>query len=185
MPDNSLFGEAFDAELSDVEVELDRIRDLADGVGHAITTAFRHALVDGRALNSLLADIARRFADIALKAALKPVGLAISGFVERLFTATNPTLGGVQAFASGGVINRPTYFPAALGPGALAGEAGPEAILPLRRGADGRLGVAAQGTAPIHIEMTINAADAPSFLKAEAEVSAMLLRAVKRGTRAS
>lgn len=185
MPDNSLFGEAFDDELNDLEVELDRIRDLADGVGRSITSAFRRALVDGRALNTLLADIARRFADIALKAALKPVGLAISGFVERLFTATNPTLGGVRGLAIGGVINRPTYFPAELGRIGLAGEAGPEAILPLKRGADGRLGVAATGAAPIHIQMTVNAADAPSFLKAEAEVSAMLLSAVKRGTRAS
>lgn len=185
MPDNSLFGEAFDSELNDLEVELDRIGDLAEGVGRTITSAFRRALIDGRSLNTLLADIARRFADIALKAALKPVGLAISGFVERLFTATNPTLGAVQPFARGGVIGRPTYFPAALGPTGLAGEAGPEAILPLRRGADGQLGVAASGGAPIHIEMTVNAADAPSFLKAEAEVSAMLLRAVKRGTRAS
>lgn len=42
----------------------------------------------------------------------------------------------VKAFADGGIIGGPTVFP--LG---LAGEAGPEAILPLSRGADGKLGV--------------------------------------------
>ena len=47
--------------------------------------------------------------------------------------------GNVEAFANGGVIGGPTLFP--LG---LAGEDGPEAILPLQRGPDGRLGVAAQ-----------------------------------------
>jgi hypothetical protein len=37
-------------------------------------------------------------------------------------------------------VNRPTVFPFSRGIG-LMGEAGPEAILPLRRGRDGRLGV--------------------------------------------
>lgn len=46
----------------------------------------------------------------------------------------------LTAFARGGVVNRPTVFPFARGIG-LMGEAGPEAILPLRRGRDGRLGV--------------------------------------------
>ena len=51
---------------------------------------------------------------------------------------------GVVPFAMGGVVNRPTLFPFAKGTG-LMGEAGPEAIIPLRRGADGRLGVAGGG----------------------------------------
>ncbi len=50
-----------------------------------------------------------------------------------------------QAFARGGVVDRPTFFSAPGVPAGVAGEAGPEAILPLRRGSDGRLGVAAAG----------------------------------------
>lgn len=54
--------------------------------------------------------------------------------------------GGV--FANGGIVNSPTLFKFANGGAGrlgLMGEAGPEAILPLRRGADGKLGVAGGG----------------------------------------
>ena len=53
--------------------------------------------------------------------------------------------GKVQAFADGGVVNRPTFFPMSDGGTGLMGEAGAEAIMPLRRTKDGRLGVEAQG----------------------------------------
>jgi hypothetical protein len=51
---------------------------------------------------------------------------------------------GIVPYAMGGIVDRPTIFPFAKGVG-LMGEAGPEAIIPLRRGADGRLGVAGGG----------------------------------------
>ena len=49
---------------------------------------------------------------------------------------------GVQKFASGGVVNSPTFFGTSSGQG-LMGEAGPEAILPLKRTSGGDLGVKA------------------------------------------
>lgn len=52
--------------------------------------------------------------------------------------------GNVVPFARGGVVTAPTLFPMASGAG-LMGEAGPEAIVPLKRGPDGRLGVSASG----------------------------------------
>jgi|GEM_PF-370217 len=54
---------------------------------------------------------------------------------------------GVQPFAKGGIVSRPTLFKFAKGgqvQSGLMGEAGPEAIMPLKRGADGKLGVAAR-----------------------------------------
>lgn len=57
--------------------------------------------------------------------------------------------GGVQAFASGGafsnsIVSNPTLFKFAGGTG-MMGEAGPEAIMPLARGPNGKLGVQANG----------------------------------------
>jgi len=176
-----LFGSDFRDELGDVSLELDRIGDLADGVASAVSRAFRGAVTDGKSFRSVLADIARAFADIALKAAFKPLGTLVGGLVENIFTAANPALGGVTPFAKGGVIAAPSYFPLGRGMG-LAGEAGPEAIMPLQRGPDGRLGVAGGGGA-VHVTFNVTASDARSFATSEAEVSAMLLRAVRRGTR--
>lgn len=53
--------------------------------------------------------------------------------------------GRVLAYARGGVVGGPTTFPMAGGNTGLMGEAGPEAIMPLKRGPDGRLGVHASG----------------------------------------
>lgn len=179
---DEFFPDSFRSELGDVSLELERIGDLADGVARAISTAFRGALVDGRSFKSLLGDIARSFSDIALKAAIKPFGDLVGGLVGNLFAGTNPALGTVTPFAKGGVIARPSYFPLGSGLG-LAGEAGPEAIMPLARGADGRLGVAGGGA--VNVTFNVTASDARSFAASEAEISAMLLRAVKRGTRGS
>jgi phage-related minor tail protein len=175
------FPERFADDLSDVSVELKRIGDLADGVGRSLNNAFRGAILDGRSLKSVLGEVSRAFADIALKAALKPVGTLVSGAIESLFAATNPALGGATPFAKGGVVAAPTYFSAAGGLG-VAGEAGAEAILPLSRGSDGRLGLAGGGQT-VNVTFNVTASDARSFAAAEAEVSAMLLRAVRRGTR--
>jgi phage-related minor tail protein len=174
------FGDSLSG-LDDVSAELERIGDLADGVGKALSRAFRGAVLDGKSLKSVLGEVARSFADIALKAAFQPIGSLVSGAIESLFTDTNPA---VTPFAKGGVLASPTYFPLGQGLG-LAGEAGAEAILPLSRGSDGRLGVAAGGGGAVNVTFNVTASDARSFAASEAELSAMLLRAVRRGTRGS
>ena len=92
--------------------------------------------------NSIIADMAR----IAIQQAItKP----LTGWFEGLFKNANGNAfidGKVQKYAYGGVVNKPTLFPMANGMG-LMGEAGAEAILPLSRGSDGKLGVKAQGGA--------------------------------------
>ncbi|MCF6327103.1 MAG: phage tail tape measure protein [Devosiaceae bacterium] len=181
----SILSDAQYSELSEVSLELERIEELADGVARTLTRAFRSATIEGKSLKSLLSDIGRSFADIALKAALKPVGNLVSGLVQGLFSATNPTTPNILPFAKGGVVSSPTYFSMGNGNIGLAGEAGPESIMPLARGPDGKLGVTSLGQKPININFNVTASDARSFSGAEAEISAMLLRAVKRGTRSS
>ncbi|TDR88961.1 hypothetical protein EV668_3446 [Enterovirga rhinocerotis] len=91
--------------------------------------------------------------------------------------------GTVQPFAEGGIIAAPTYFPMR-GRLGLMGERGAEAIMPLARGPDGRLGVQAGGGAAPQVHVTIQAADLPSFRGSEAQIAAALARAVARGRRA-
>ncbi len=89
----------------------------------------------------------------------------------------------VQPFAEGGVVASPTYFPLGRGLG-LMGERGAEAVMPLARGPDGRLGVRGGASArPVSVNVTISTPDADSFRRSEAQVSAALARAVARGQR--
>ena len=55
----------------------------------------------------------------------------------------------VVPFATGGVVGSPMMFPMSGGRTGLMGEAGPEAIMPLKRGSDGKLGVSTNGAAPV------------------------------------
>jgi phage-related minor tail protein len=174
----------FSTELGGVSTQLTEINSLAGSAARAISTAFRGAVTDGKSLNSVLGDIVTSFSSLVLKAALQPVGNLITGFIGNLFTAGATAGSPVQAFAKGGVISAPSYFPLGNSMG-LAGEAGPEAIMPLVRGSDGSLGVAGAGGNAVTVNFNVTAPDAKSFTASEAEVSAMLLRAVKRGTRSS
>ena len=62
----------------------------------------------------------------------------------------------IVPYAKGGLITRPQLFPLADG-AALAGEAGVEAIMPLRRGKNGKLGVEATGGGIGNIVVNVDA----------------------------
>ncbi|EBI8224681.1 phage tail tape measure protein [Salmonella enterica] len=111
---------------------------------------------------SILADLAKMEARIAASKLLGSVlamfgfgtsagGSTPSGAYSSAALSVIPNAdGGVYRSAglsqySGSIVNRPTFFAFAKGAGVM-GEAGPEAILPLRRGADGKLGVVAAGS---------------------------------------
>jgi len=63
----------------------------------------------------------------------------------------------------------------------LMGEAGPEAVMPLARGLDGRLGVAASGGGSTVINVNISTPDLAGFQRSRGQVAAQLARAVARG----
>jgi phage-related minor tail protein len=91
--------------------------------------------------------------------------------------------GMVMPFAQGGVIGAPTHFPLGRGLGVM-GEKGAEAVMPLARGPDGRLGVRTGGGGrPVSVTVNVSTPDANSFRRSEAQVSAALARAVARGQR--
>jgi TP901 family phage tail tape measure protein len=123
--------------------------DLARGLADAI--------VNARDLGDVLQSIAKQIASSALQK-------LIGGWIGGLFADGAAFSGGrVLPFAKGGVVSRPTLFPMAKGMG-LMGEAGPEAIMPLKRTADGALGVSGEGGGT-HITMNINAVDSRSFVE--------------------
>ena len=95
---------------------------------------------------SIMADLTRMLVRASLLNFLSPFP-----FFDRITGGKN-AMGGVydagnkiSKFAYGGIVKKPTLFPMAQGMG-LMGEAGPEAIMPLKRGADGKLGVQASGS---------------------------------------
>lgn len=170
----------FDDTLSGAEALGDVMVDLearSQRFGAALTGALRSATIGGRGLEDVLRGLGSRLTDIALAAGLKPleglIGNAIGGAV-----------GSITPFADGGVVRSPGFFPMGGGNLGLMGEAGAEAILPLKRGPDGALGVSAGGgSAAPQIVFNVTATDAASFRKSEGQISAMLARSVVRGRR--
>jgi phage-related minor tail protein len=145
-----------------------------------LTRAFSDAALKGRSLADVLRSLALALSSHALEAALAPITSVLGKSVAGLFGTALKV-----PFASGGVIASPVAFP--LGGTrhvGLAGEAGPEAILPLSRGADGRLGVRAEGGgSSLNVTFNVTTPDAESFRRSEGQIAAMLNRAVGRGAR--
>ena len=100
---------------------------------------------------------------LAPAAALK-AGIAAGALGAAAVAATAAKEGAV-AFRRGGVVEEATFFGFGGDRIGLAGEAGPEAILPLARGPDGNLGVRAAGAAPrpVTVNVHIHASDAAGF----------------------
>jgi phage-related minor tail protein len=173
---------------------LDDLDSRSRSFGAALAGALTSATSGGKGLDSVLRGLGNRMTDIALSAGMKPLESAIGGAASSLTSSLTKGIGNlfafadggvpgpVTAFADGGVVASPTYFPMG-GDLGLMGEAGSEAILPLKRGSDGSLGVATsrQGGSPIVFNVTTP--DAQSFQKSEAQISAMLARTAMRGQR--
>ena len=175
------------ADTQALETALRDMQGLADGFGRTLTTAFRKSAIEGRRLEGVLKSMALSLSRRALNAALKPLQSGISnlfgGMFGSLYGGPASAARNVQPFASGGIIAAPSFFPMRKGIG-LAGEAGPEAILPLARGPGGRLGVrSGASVGGVNVTFNISTPNAESFRRAESDLTAMLARAVARGQR--
>lgn len=166
---------------ADVRPLADALKELttySDAFGRQLTAALRDAAIGGRTLEAVLRGVGMNLAGMALNRGLEP----LSGMLSSLFSGGIASLARAVPFAKGGIVSAPTAFPLG-GSTGLMGEAGAEAIMPLARGADGRLGIAGGGGAPVSIVFNVSTPDAASFRKSEAQVTGMLARAVSRGTR--
>jgi lambda family phage tail tape measure protein len=131
-----------------------------DGIGPAIASMFRDTatttvkIATTTTADSIQTQMSAKliFGTIALDAFTTAVinataaqaGKAIAGVVTAVAADGGVFSGpGISAY-SGSVVSSPTIFPFASGTG-LMGEAGPEAILPLKRDSQGRLGITASG----------------------------------------
>jgi TP901 family phage tail tape measure protein len=160
-------------ELRASFAELQSLRDVeqgADNVGQAFSRTFSSIVKGSQSASEGLKSLALSLSDLVFKnLALNPLADLVSGAVAgigsggfaSLFAAKGAVFAGgqalspgqaqsllsqgVQGYADGGLINSPIALSAPNGKSVIAGEAGEEAIVPLSRMADGRLGVASQG----------------------------------------
>jgi hypothetical protein len=144
------------ADVQPLRTQLRELEGLADSFGRAMTRAFRQSVVDGRALEDVLRSLALSLSSRALNAALAPIGQGIGSLLT----------GGA------GSIFRGVGAGGAAGGGPFSGN-----------------GVSSTRTSPgasragVSVVLNVTNPDAQSFRRAEAEVGAMLARAVARGQR--
>lgn len=190
---------AFEGELAKMEQSLlfttREVGALTSGFSGGLRRAFDGVIFDGKRLSDALADVAQSMIDTVYDVAISPVQNAVGGALAQglngLLSGILPfadgaafSQGRVTAFARGGVVSSATSFPMRGGTG-LMGEAGAEAIMPLARGPDGRLGVQAQGGGgrAVNVVMNISTPDVAGFQRSQSQIAAQAMRALSRGQR--
>ncbi len=166
---------------------------LERGLSKGLRRAFDGVAFDGMKLSDALETVARSMIQTTYSAAIKPVanhfgGLiskGVSGLVEGILPFADGasfSQGRVTPFATGGIVTGPMTFPMRGGLG-LMGEAGPEAIIPLARGADGKLGVRGGGGKNVTVVMNVSTPDVQGFQRSQGQIAAQMSRALGRGNR--
>ncbi len=187
---------AFDGELARMRETMvftgREVNTLSNGIGGGLRRAFDGLVFDGMKLSDALKGVARTMAETVYGVAMKPVQNALGGAIAQGLNGLLGNImpfekggafsqGRVMPFAKGGVVAQATSFPMRGGTG-LMGEAGPEAIMPLARGADGRLGVQAGGNArPVTVVMNITTPDVQGFQRSQTQIAAQAQRMLARG----
>ena len=163
---------------------------LEKGLSRGLRRAFDDVVFDGAKLSETLSDMANSMVRSTYNAAMRPVtdhfaGLMSEGvgsIVEGILPFANGapfSQGKVMPFAQGGVIRSATAFPMR----GVMGEAGPEAIMPLARGSDGKLGVRGAGGGATTVVMNISTPDVHGFQRSQSQIAAQMSRALSTGNR--
>ena len=164
LAETSTLVSGFDSELRRMRTALSGtgkdVATLEKGLSRGLRRAFDGVAFDGLKLSDALSTVARSMVNTTYNAAMKPVtdhfGGLISQGVGSLVQGILPFANGapfsqgkVMPFAQGGIVSSATGFGMRGGMGVM-GEAGPEAIMPLARGPDGKLGVKGGGSGGDH-----------------------------------
>jgi hypothetical protein len=187
----------FDSELQRVRAALAEtgkdVVTLERGLSKGLRRAFDGVAFDGMKLSDALEVVARSMIQTTYSAAIKPITNQVGGLlaqgvgsiVDGILPFANGgsfAQGRVMPFANGGIVSGPTTFPMRGGMG-LMGEAGPEAIMPLARGPDGKLGVRGGAGGAVNVVMNITTPDVQGFSRSQGQIAAQMNRALGRGNR--
>ncbi|MCW2307889.1 phage tail tape measure protein [Rhodobium gokarnense] len=180
-----------DKDLDDMRATADdlartfrELKTLSSGFSSALSSGLKAAVVEGKKLDTVMREVAVAISGKLLDQALKPLTATLaSGLASGVTGILSPTAGTITPFARGGVVAAPTYFPMGEGGTGLAGEAGAEAILPLARSPDGRLGVRAGSGNGVNVTFNVTTPDVDGFRRSKGQMATMLARAVGRGRR--
>jgi phage-related minor tail protein len=168
--------EALNKEKELLEQMESQHKQIGDVLRSSMTDAFM-SMVDGtKSVKDAFKDMAR-----AVIAQLYEI-LVVKQMVNSIVGALGFADGGafsagrqIQAYANGGVVGGPTYFPMSGGKTGLMGEAGPEAIMPLKRGKGGKLGVSVEGSSgSVVVNNTINVTGGSDPAAIRAEVAKLM-----------
>lgn len=171
--------------------KMGQIKQLADNIGDSFSNALGDVVVGAKNANEALKDLLMTVYRLVFNEIVgRPLASAVSSGLFSLFgglftpaargaVADN---GSVTPMAAGGLISAPTRVPMANG-SALMGEQGPEAVFPLTRLADGRLGLSAdmgdQAKTTV-VNINITAKDVDSFRRSKHQIASELSRVVNR-----
>lgn len=191
----------FDRELAQLGRSLTftgrEVDSLSRNFGTGLRRAFDGVVFDGLRLQDALRGVAQTMSQSVYNTAMRPVqnafGAALARGVSGLMGQVMPfaqggsfSAGRVMPFAKGGVISQATAFPMRGGTTGLMGEAGPEAIMPLTRGPDGRLGVQAAGAGmarPVQVTINVSTPDVAGFARSQSQIAAEMGRLLAQGNR--
>lgn len=138
-----------------------KLSDTATTLERSLESVFATIVSGSGDAKSAIQGLIAQLAKMATHSLVRSLG--IGDFFDGLFGGEFAnggvfSRGHVTPFATGGVVSTPTMFPMANGMG-LMGEAGPEAIMPLSRGSNGKLGVSAVGGQQSSLHVTVSIQD--------------------------